>query len=195
MGRRVPSFDFELDATVAGFGVDGEVVSTGEDAYVVFFGENYRVGHRAGRRAERGLLAARDERRPPAWRSSRRSGSADPRYAGTEEVDGADTERIEGTLDAPGRRAGLSGLLAAARRRRAAAAARGPAAGDGPVEAWVAYDDHTIGDSAPSSRHMPTRQDAAGGQRRAVTPAPRSRTSAPSPRRAARRRRLQPSNS
>jgi hypothetical protein len=40
----LPSLDLELDADVAGFGVDGELVSTGDDAFVVFFGENYRVG-------------------------------------------------------------------------------------------------------------------------------------------------------
>ena len=56
---------------------------------------------------------------------------------------GTETERIEGTLDARAAAADLSGLLAALGApglvRELAAGA-----GDGPVEAWVAFDDHTI---------------------------------------------------
>ncbi len=84
----LPSFDFALDAEVAGFGVDGSVVSTGEDAYVVFFGENYRVGPERFAELERGLLAAREEGGPPALALEVDKWFVDPRYAGSEEVGG-----------------------------------------------------------------------------------------------------------
>ncbi len=139
----VPSFDFALDAEVAGFGVDGSVVSTGEDAYVVFFGENYRVGPERFAELERGLLAAREEGGPPSLALEVDKWFVDPRYAGSDEVGGTDTERIEGTLDSRAAAQDLSGLLAGL---GAPALVRELAAGvgDGPVEAWVAYDDHTI---------------------------------------------------
>jgi hypothetical protein len=131
----LPSFDFELDAEVAGFGVDGELVSTGEDAFVVFFGENYRVGAARVAELERGLSAAL-ALEVDGW-------FIDPRYAGSEEVGGTETERIEGTLDSRAAARDLSGLMAGLGAppliRELAAGA-----GDGPVEAWVAYDDHTI---------------------------------------------------
>lgn len=139
----LPSFDFELDANVAGFGVDGELVSTGEDAFVVFFGENYRVGAARVAELERGLLAARDEGGSPSLALEVDKWFSDPRYAGSEEVGGTETERIEGTLDSRAAAQDLSGLMAALGAppliRELAAGA-----GDGPVEAWVAYDDHTI---------------------------------------------------
>jgi hypothetical protein len=139
----VPSFDFELDAEVAGFGVDGELASTGEDAFVVFFGENYRVGADRVAELERGLLAARDEGGPPSLALEVDKWFSDPRYAGSEEVGGTETERIEGTLDSGAAAQDLSGLMAALGApplfRELAAGA-----GDGPVEAWVAYDDHTL---------------------------------------------------
>src|SRR5687767_14552489 len=40
----VPELELELDGEVAGFGIDGELISTGDDAFVVFFGEGFRVG-------------------------------------------------------------------------------------------------------------------------------------------------------
>jgi hypothetical protein len=135
----IPSFDFALDAEVAGFGVDGELVSTGDDAYVVFFGENYRVGpeqfdaldEQLGTAGAAGLGLRIDR-----W-------FVDPRYAGAEEVEGTETERIEGTLDRRRAGADLANLLSAfgAPPVLAEAAFR---AGSGPIEAWVAFDDHTI---------------------------------------------------
>ncbi len=139
----LPSFDLALDAQVAGFGVDGELVSTGEDAYVVFFGENYRVGAARVAELERGLRAAREEGGPPSLALEVDGWFEDPQYAGTEEVAGTETERIEGTLDSRAAAQDLSGLMAALGApqllRELASGAR-----DGPVEAWVAYDDHTI---------------------------------------------------
>jgi hypothetical protein len=139
----LPSFELALDAGVAGFGVDGELVSTGEDAYVVFFGENYRVGAARVAELERGLRAARKEGGSPSLGLEVDAWFEDPQYAGTEEVAGTETERIEGTLDSRAAAQDLSGLMAALGApqllRELASGAR-----DGPVEAWVAYDDHTI---------------------------------------------------
>lgn len=135
----LPSFDLVLASEVAGFGVDGELVSTGEDAYVVFFGENYRVGpeqfdaldEQLGKPGAAGLGLRIDE-----W-------VRDPRYAGAEEVAGTETERIEGTLDSRAAGADLANLMDAfgAPRLLGELAA---GAGDGPIEIWVAFDDHTI---------------------------------------------------
>ena len=85
-----PSFDFGMDAELAGFGVDGSLVSTGEDAFVVFFGENYRVGpERTAELRERGCDGARrkrgwadvrrmDQRRPLRGRGGGRRGRGGP---------------------------------------------------------------------------------------------------------------------
>jgi hypothetical protein len=160
----LPSFDFELDAEVAGFGVDGEVVSTGEDAFVVFFGENYRVGAARVAQLERGLLAARDEGGPPSLALAVDKWFTDPRYGGSEEVAGTETERIEGTLNSQAAAQDLTGLMAALGAppliRELAAGA-----GDGPVEAWVAYDDKTIRRLRAQFPFTvpPARQEAAGG--------------------------------
>ena len=138
----LPSFELALEAEVAGFGVDGELVSTGDDAFVVFFGENYRVGPQRVAEFERGLQAAREEGGPPSLTLEVDEWFAEPRYAGAEEVAGTETERIEGTLDSKAAARDLSGLIAALGApppRELASGVR-----DGPVEAWVAFDDHTI---------------------------------------------------
>jgi hypothetical protein len=93
-GAAVPRFDLDFDASVAGYGIGGELVSDGEDGYVVFFGENYRLGSdhidNADRRlseAAAGGLAVD----PASW-------IARPRYDGSEEVGGEHCHRIEGAL-------------------------------------------------------------------------------------------------
>lgn len=125
-----PSFDFVLDADVAGFGVDGEVVSTGDDAYVVFFGENYRVGR------ERVAAVETPRLRVDRW-------LRDPRYAGADDVAGTDTERIEGTLDtaALARDLAVLGDALGAPGLADVVALRG---GSTPAAAWVALEDETI---------------------------------------------------
>ena len=67
----------------------------------------------------------------------------EPSYAGSEEVGGADTEKVEGVLDAPVAAADLS-ELARAVGAPPFLSALAEGAGSGPVEAWVAYDDKTI---------------------------------------------------
>ena len=136
----LPSFDLALDGSVAGFGVDGELVSTGEDAFVVFFGENYRVGAERVAAAE-GRLAAGGGAGglgldPASWFES-------PRYAGSEDVEGTDAEKIEAGLD-PAAMAEDVSAAANALGAPALIGALASGAGPGEIEAWVAYDDHTV---------------------------------------------------
>jgi hypothetical protein len=131
-------FDLAYDAEVAGFGVDGELVSTGDDAFVVFFGENYRVGP-----ARVAQIEGRLEARGGGLGLDLVSWFRDPRYAGEEEVAGTATERIEATLD--GAAAGRDiAALARALGAPPLVGALAAGAGEGPAEAWVAYDDDTI---------------------------------------------------
>jgi hypothetical protein len=107
-GAAVPRFDLEFEAEVAGYGVDGELISDGEDGYVVFFGENYRLGtdhiDNADRRIEQ-AVASGLEVDPADW-------IAEPRYDGTEEVGGEHCHRIAGGLRIAPLRADLEELSA-----------------------------------------------------------------------------------
>lgn len=137
----LPRFALGLDGELAGFGVDGELVSTGDDAFVVFFGENYRVGaERTAEAAARwGAAAAETGALAPAVPSWFRS----PRYAGAEDVAGTETQRIEAGLD--GARAGRE-IAALARAAGAPSLFEALAAGarDGSAEAWVAFEDRSL---------------------------------------------------
>lgn len=137
----LPSFDFTTDAEVAGFGLDVDLVSTGDDAYVVFFGENYRVGPELTAEIEDSLLQGGTAAGGlgldvAGWFKN-------PQYAGSESVGGTDTELIEGTLDAKAAGEDLAALAAAVGAPRLVEALAA-GAGSGPIEAWVAYDDKTI---------------------------------------------------
>ena len=137
----LPSFDLSADAEVAGFGVDVDLVSTGDDAFVVFFGENYRVGPELTAQVEDSLAAGAAQAGGlgidvAEWVD-------DPAYVGNEDIGGAETVQIDGTLDAEaagedlaalGRALGATGLI------ESIAAGAEP----GPVSAWVAYDDQTF---------------------------------------------------
>jgi len=137
-GAELPRLELAAEAEVAGFGIDGALISTGEDAFVDFFGEVYRVGPERIAQIESGLSARGDGLGldVSGW-------VADPRYGEIEEVAGAETQRIEGTLRAGAAAAELAALaesLGAPPLIRALAAG----AGEGPAEAWVAFDDETI---------------------------------------------------
>jgi hypothetical protein len=134
----LPRFDFEADAEVAGFGLDGAVVSTGDDAFVVFFGENYRVGPERTAELEDSLQAARSEG------AALRAGEwvRKPAYDGTEEVGGVDAVRITGTVDPEAVMRDLEGLASAL--GTPPGAVRSGALSAGPAEAWVALDDRTL---------------------------------------------------
>jgi hypothetical protein len=139
----LPSFDLALDGEVAGFGVDGQLVSTGDDAFVVFFGQNYRVGTGRVASIEQQLASAGAGGGAAGLGLDVASWFEQPRYAGSEEVAGTETERIEGTLDGAAAAEDLS-ALAASLGAPALIEALAAGAGPGPIEAWVAYDDKTI---------------------------------------------------
>jgi hypothetical protein len=134
----LPRFDFEMDAEVAGFGVEGSLVSTGDDAFVVFFGENYRVGPERTAELEEALRATAgrgDTLRFDEW-------IRDPRYEEVDEVGGADAVRIAGVANpeaAIGDLAGVARTLGVPTEllERAELLA-------GPAEAWVALDDRVL---------------------------------------------------
>lgn len=124
-GASIPSFDLEGEADAAGFGVEVELVSTGDDAYVVFFGENYRVG------ADR--VAALNQRAPGV---NPRSWFGATRHAGTEEVEGTDSYRIEAPLQSDRVGADLEGLGLGAVDLRGLEG--------GSIETWVGAEDGAI---------------------------------------------------
>ena len=135
----VPSFDLALDAEVAGFGVDGAVVSTGEDAYVVFFGENYRVGPERVAELESSLQDGLGRQggglRFDQW-------IRDPRYEGVEDVGGDDAVRIVGVSDPVAAIDDLSPVAEALGVPARLLDSVGVSSA--PVEAWVALSDRTL---------------------------------------------------
>jgi hypothetical protein len=126
----VPSADWELEAEVAGFGVDGELVSTGEDVYLSIFGDNYRVGRAA-------VAARREALADPGLEP--RSWFGPATYEGDEDVEGTETARI----DAPLRGARLASDLESFGGRLGLPSVRPPVAG-GTIQAWIGIDDGTV---------------------------------------------------
>jgi len=137
-GVRIPSFDWKLGAKVAGFGVSGRLVSTGQNVFVSLFGDNYEVG--------RGTVAAANERLRAA---SAQAGAQPflglhplhwfgrPSYEGDDEAGGTDCGHVSGRIRPAALAADLEPLLA-----RLGVAS--PPAIRGTVEAWVGFDDHTV---------------------------------------------------
>ena len=130
---------FALDAEGGGFGVDGAVVSTGEDAYVVFFGENYRVGPERVAELESslqdGLGGQGGGLRFDEW-------IRDPRYEGVEEAGGEDAVRIVGVSDPVAAIDDLSPVAEALGVPARLLDSVGVSSA--PVEAWVALSDRTL---------------------------------------------------
>ena len=137
----LPSFEFAMDAEVAGFGVDGSLVSTGDDAFVVFFGENYRVG--VGRTAElerrlRGATPGGDGGlglRFDDW-------IRDPEYGEVEDVGGTDAVRVSGLTDPDAAFGSLIGL--ADQLGVPAGPLTVSEVSSGPADAWIALEDRML---------------------------------------------------
>jgi hypothetical protein len=126
-GARIPSADWELEAEVAGFGVDGELVSTGDNIYLSVFGDNYQVGRAA-------VEARRQSLSDPGLNP--RSWFGPATYEGDEEVEGTATARI----DAPLRGAPLAADLDGLGGRLGLPPVRQPI-GRGTIQAWIGIDD------------------------------------------------------
>jgi hypothetical protein len=88
-GARIPSFDWRLSASALGFPVGGRVVSTGTNAYLSVYGDNYEVGQTAVAAANEGLGGV--ALHPRAW-----FGRA--RVEGQGNEGGVDCERISAPL-------------------------------------------------------------------------------------------------
>jgi hypothetical protein len=93
-GAAVPRFDLDFDADAVGYGLAGQLISDGEDGYVVFFGENYRLGTDHLDAADARLRSAVDD----GFRVDPADWIGDARYDGAEEVGGDDVQRITGPL-------------------------------------------------------------------------------------------------
>jgi hypothetical protein len=118
-------FDLEVLAEGRGYTLEGSVVHSGGDLFVVFFGENYRLEPEA-----------RDEL-PSTSALSPRSWFARPRYDGVEEAGGADCAHIVAALD--------SAALEAQLRELTATLGLSPTvASGGTIEAWVGLEGHDL---------------------------------------------------
>ncbi len=95
-GERIPSFDWRLSASALGFPVGGRAVSTGTNAYLSVYGDNYVVGTEPVARANERISAAggtgTDLGLPP------RSWFGRARSAGDGNAGGTDCERISAPL-------------------------------------------------------------------------------------------------
>jgi hypothetical protein len=129
-GEGVPRVDWALEAEVAGFGVDGELVSTGENVYLSVFGDNYQLGRDAV--AARSQALARPGLDPRSW-----FGPAT--YRGDEEVEGTETARI----DAPLRGARLTADLEELSGRLGLPQGRPPVL-RGTIQAWIGVGDEIV---------------------------------------------------
>jgi hypothetical protein len=129
-GEEVPRVDWELEAEVAGFGVDGELVSTGDNVYLSVFGDNYQLG-REGVAARRQALA-RPGLDPRSW-----FGPAT--YEGDEEVAGTEAARIDAPLRGGQLGADLEGL---SDRLGLPGGARPVLRGT--IQAWIGVEDEIV---------------------------------------------------
>jgi hypothetical protein len=127
-GVRIPSFDWKLTASALGFPVDGRVVSTGSNAFLSVYGDNYEVGTAP--------VAAANERigqlalHPRSWFGR-------PHIEGNGHEGGADCERIAAPLrgDAMARDLGPpAGALGLS----------GPPQISGSAKACVGFDDRVL---------------------------------------------------
>jgi hypothetical protein len=142
-GERIPSVDWAFDADLAGYGLDGEVVSTGENVFLSLFGDNYQVGEEAVGAANAEIQAATAAAggvpepladlgvQPLDWFGR-------PTYEGDEEVAGVDTAHVTGRLraeqvtedlNAVGSRIGIP---------------RGATFRGGTIEAWIGIEDELL---------------------------------------------------
>jgi hypothetical protein len=128
-GERIPSFDWKLTASVGGFPVDGQLVSTGENVFVSVYGDNYEVGRPAIARANQ-RVAAGSGIDPRRW-----LGPA--RYEGDDAVGGVDTAHL--VADIRGGRVGHD-----LRAQFDALGLAIPPAIHGTAETWVGYDDRVL---------------------------------------------------
>jgi hypothetical protein len=89
-GRQIPRFDWHLNASALGFPVGGRAVSTGSNAYLSVYGNNYEVGSDA--------VASANQRIAQAPTLHPRSWFGRARVDGDGHEGGEDCERISAPL-------------------------------------------------------------------------------------------------
>jgi len=146
-GRSLPQLAWDLEAKVVGFGVSGKLVSTGDNAYVVFFGENYEVGEQPVARINRRIRRATSGGTagplsgigldPRRW-------FVDPQYEGTEDVDGAETDHVTANVDGAQLMADFQRLARILEIPAGLTGMLGSGNPEGTVDAWVATEDETL---------------------------------------------------
>jgi hypothetical protein len=127
-GDRIPSFDWNFDLKLMGFGVDGKLVSTGRNVLITPFGDNYELG--------RGVVAAINEEVAANTVPARGLFGA-ARNEGNEEVKGVETQRVSAELDGKTVAQSLHPL------RDALGLTHVPAP-VGRIEAWIGLEDRTV---------------------------------------------------
>jgi len=90
-GRQIPKFDWRMKASALGFPVGGSLVSTGTNAYLSVYGDNYEVGMDA--------VASANQRIAGAPAIHPRSWFGRARVDGDGHEGGTDCERISAPLD------------------------------------------------------------------------------------------------
>ena len=179
-GKRIPSVDWAVDATVGPLTESAKVISTGEGVFVEFGGSDYQVG--------KATVAAENRNVRAATRAA--GGTPKPlsnlglhprrwfdraRYVGDEEVDGVDCAHITADLDAPAvvedghtvaNNLGITGQTPAPTRLTAAQAASVERdVKDASIDVWIGRDDEVVRRFAVDARFTiaPDQQDDVGG--------------------------------
>jgi hypothetical protein len=96
-GTRIPSFDWRLNATALGFPVGGRLVSTGSNAYLSIYGDDYEVGTDAVAAANRRIRETAASTGGPLSLHPR-TWFGPARIDGSGNEGGADCERITAPL-------------------------------------------------------------------------------------------------
>ncbi len=105
-GKRIPSVDWTVDATVGPLTQTAKVISTGDDVFVTFAGSTYEVDPSTVAAENRNVRAAtRAAGGTPKPLSNlglhpRRWFDGNTRYVGDEEVDGVECAHVSADLDA-----------------------------------------------------------------------------------------------
>jgi hypothetical protein len=134
-GERIPSFDWKFTASALGFPVGGQVVSTGTNAYLSVYGDNYEVGTdpvaQANQRLSAGGGTSTDLGLPPRHWFGR------ARLDGDGNAGGTDCERISAPLRGGAVARGLQSLASGLGLTETPAIS-------GTATACVGYDDRTL---------------------------------------------------
>lgn len=96
-GTRIPSFDWQLKATALGFPIGGRLVSTGSNAWLSIYGDDYEVGTAAVAAANRRIREAAASTGSPLSLHPR-SWFGPARIEGSGNEGGADCEKISAPL-------------------------------------------------------------------------------------------------